>query len=138
MGSNGIERGWSNAFAIGNYGYIGLGLDSTGAYLNTYWQYYPCSDTLLAVNNINANTTGSVSLFPNPSNGLVHFSYKDVPASRSEMRILDVMGRVIKSIDVQGYQGMTEIDMGGCANGIYFYQFISGSNIITGKIVLVK
>jgi len=54
MGANGIERNYSVILTIGNYGYIATGIDSTNKYLNDFWQFYPCSDTIISLYSINA------------------------------------------------------------------------------------
>jgi len=67
MGANGIERAYSAAFTIGNYGYIGTGVDSVGTYQNTFWQYTPCDTvlpptcTLVASFSSNAGSAGLVT-----------------------------------------------------------------------------
>jgi len=49
MGANKIERYYSVAFTIGNYGYICMGKDSLGNTLKDLWQYYPCRDTVTPI-----------------------------------------------------------------------------------------
>ncbi len=54
MSANGIARYYSVAFAIGSYGYIATGINSSGISLSDLWQYYPCSDTLSPIPKCNA------------------------------------------------------------------------------------
>jgi len=72
LGANGIERRWSVAFSIGNYGYIGTGSDSLGNDLNDYWQWVPCNTSC----SLDANFTyvigsGGQVTFTNASKGTV-------------------------------------------------------------------
>jgi len=105
MGANGIERAYAVAFAVGNYGYMGTGYDSTGACKNDFWQYYPCSDTLLTSVRSIVPLPGSVRVFPNPSNGMIHISYTGLPSEISELRIIDMLGRVIETSVIKGREG---------------------------------
>lgn len=78
------------------------------------------------------NPISDLNLFPNPSNGVVYLSSKQVG---NNLVILNVAGEVIYSTTIQrNYQ---EIDLSNQAKGIYFYSIKKDSKRIgSGKIIL--
>jgi len=139
MGANGIERGYAVAFTIGNYGYIGTGIDSNGTYLNTFWQYYPCSDTLLGINEVASIDVMGIKIHPNPSNGFITISYNGLTGKKSELQITDITGRNVTMLSLMGSSGQVTEDESILENGMYFYRVISDEKIVsTGKLIISK
>ncbi len=140
MGGNGIERGYAAAFTIGNYGYIGAGRDSLGGDLTDFWQYTPCdTGSPTAVNIITEIQNVAVKVYPNPSNGVFYLSYNGLNDKQGQVRIMDMFGRVVKSYDIEGREGIMKMDESILSNGMYFYQVISSDIIIsTGKFLINK
>ena len=139
MGMNGIERYYAFAFTIGNYGYIGTGVDSAGTKLKDFWQYYPCADTALSVNTI-THSGNSVSIYPNPTDGKINLRYNGTEQQHAVFTIMDMTGRVILSqkIALSSLQ-ITTINANTLAEGMYFYRVtIPGKVLSTGKFVMIK
>lgn len=65
-------------------------------------------------------TEVQLTIFPNPSNGPVFVGY-DVPTGTASamLRVIDLSGRELLSIRVSEGPGLSTIETGGWANGIY-------------------
>ncbi len=135
METNGIERGYGVAFSIGNIGYIATGRDSLGNLLNSLWQY---SDTSVATGIQQLHSSENISLYPNPSNGMINLVY-DGTVLKGKFQITDLTGRIIDSYEMTGSKGQMTINETGLTNGMYFYQVIDSGNIATsGKFIIAK
>ncbi len=140
MGSNGIERGYSAAFTIGRCGFIGTGRDSLGTMLNDYWEYCPCTDTSITTGVIHyQNKSAKVSVYPNPSSGIIHVKYILTDAQEAQFRITDIFGRIVNTYTMNAMENEMILDQTSLSNGIYFYQVINPDKIaISGKFIISK
>jgi len=140
MGANGIERGWAAAFTINNYGYICMGQDTNSNYLNSLWQYYPCSDTNIVSAMDQIQSSGqSCNLYPNPNNGRYTFSYYGMSGQYRELRISNVLGKLVNTYQLKDVEGSLVIDENNLGNGVYFYQVINEGEIIyQSKFIIAK
>lgn len=82
-----------------------------------------------------------ISSYPNPANGQVQISLRLNSNSESELRIVDVLGQVVKKwLPIQ--PGNRDLKFtwsnSSAASGIYFLQLISKGNIYSHKIMLMK
>jgi len=133
----GIGRGYAAAFAIGNCGFIGTGQDSAQGMRQDLWGYCICGEEG-GVDQVNA-VSPSISLYPIPSNGNLTLSYSNLTSSKSELSITNILGSVIYSTSLTGFEGEMNLNLGNISNGVYFYQIISGNkSIIRGKFVITK
>jgi hypothetical protein len=141
MGANGIERYYSVAFAIGNYGYICAGKDSLGTNLKDLWQYNPCSDSTLASINQVTQEFKEIGLFPNPSNGLMYLTYNGKEKKTQTFIITDMTGRVVllENLELSPDKNVV-IDASSLAAGLYLYRIttLDNANLTTGKFVIAK
>ncbi len=82
-----------------------------------------------------------IASYPNPANGQVQIKLKVNSSSESELRIVDVLGQVVKKwLPIQPgkrEQRFTWSDS-SAASGIYFLQLISNGNIYSHKMILMK
>jgi len=60
-----------------------------------------------------------VSIYPNPSNGIINVVYDDIPVSK--INVINMLGQVVKSIQLDPSKSMKSqsIDLSDKANGIY-------------------
>lgn len=112
-------------------------LEVEGASVLCSWtspeQFRDCAG--VGMEELQANT---LQLYPNPSEG--HFRL-DLPATVSgdtELRVLDLQGRVLVRRGAVQAQGRTlELDLSGFPNGSYIVTLSSGQGVHTGKVQVV-
>lgn len=75
--------------------------------------------------------TAAVSVYPNPSSGIVKFSS---PATIHRIELTDLTGKVVYRAEPGS--GQTVIDLGGKAAGVYFYEVDCGAGKQRGKLVV--
>lgn len=79
-----------------------------------------------------------VSIYPNSNNGIFTLTYH-LSDSNSLFQIEDSMGRVLVQKKIDATDGHQTIDATNFANGIYFWEVISGNaSIGKGKVEIVK
>lgn len=85
---------------------------------------------------IDALTDGTVSVYPNPTNGEVNFVITS--PSVETITIIDLVGKVIETKSVNGE--LTQFNLNNYSNGTYFYRLIdaNGSTLVTEKLVRVN
>ncbi|MCH2223445.1 MAG: S8 family serine peptidase [Crocinitomicaceae bacterium] len=93
-----------------------------------------CSDVTVDNVGIGELDAADVSVYPNPSNDLVNFMITD--ANVVTIEILDIVGKVIKTINVK--EELTQVDVSNYASGTYFYNLKDaiGVTLLTNKIVV--
>lgn len=75
-----------------------------------------------------------IKVFPNPSSSEVTFA-SGTEVKNALLKIYDVNGKEVKEINFSGMQ--VTLEKGNLETGIYFYQVLSGSEIIgSGKLIL--
>jgi hypothetical protein len=98
-------------------------------------------NTIVTVTSVNENefSLNDVNVYPNPSNGKFAIAYRLENASDVRVRIVDVVGKVIKSIPVQNMtkgEYKTEINISNMNSGIYFMSIQIGEENHIKKIVV--
>jgi hypothetical protein len=85
---------------------------------------------------IEALTDGTVSVFPNPTNGEVNFVVTS--PSIKTIAIVDIVGKVIETKVVSSE--LTQFNLTHYSNGTYFYRLIdeNGSTLVTEKLIRVN
>ncbi len=82
------------------------------------------------------DSTKPMNAYPNPPNsGYVIVEHAAVNSS-TQITIIDIMGRVVKTISVRPNEANTRIDISGLKKGVYKVVFINGSNITAGSILI--
>jgi hypothetical protein len=81
-----------------------------------------------------------ISLYPNPSNGILNIEMNSEKPSNVQITILDFIGRIVyeqkHSFD-KGFETL-KVDLSGMSNGLYFIRFSSGEAVYTKKLVIDK
>jgi len=87
----------------------------------------------MVLTGIEDNLSEQVSIYPNPSNGIVNF---DIPKglNASQIFIHDISGRVVEQALISDQ--LERIDMSTKAKGIYIYQIHTDNEIIKGKLII--
>ncbi|MCQ2277421.1 MAG: fibronectin type III domain-containing protein [Bacteroidales bacterium] len=72
----------------------------------------------------------AVTLFPNPTTGMVQVSSSKFQVSSVE--VYDVYGKLLKTEDMIDNN---TVDMSGCASGVYFFKVSTENGVVTKRIV---
>lgn len=82
----------------------------------------------------------NMSVFPNPSKGLVFVNYASNDNIRLEMSVLNLLGHEVSSAELAFGEGHTQhrINLKGLPNGIYILKFKTGKATFMKKITLFK
>jgi len=81
------------------------------------------------------NVTEGLSVFPNPSNGLV--SFRNSGGQHYDVKILNNLGQeVAKSFVLVGLSEDVKTDLSNLASGLYFITFTNGNEHFVQKLVL--
>jgi photosystem II stability/assembly factor-like uncharacterized protein len=83
---------------------------------------------------INELTSQSISVYPNPAKGTVHFNLPNVKENTS-IEFYSTVGSLLKSVPV--FSEVTDIDLSGLAAGLYFYSIKTNDKaLVKGKVVV--
>jgi len=123
--SDGVENdNFGSAVAISsNYAVVGT---------NKVLSEEPCSAYVFTGNwyvSINSVTNSKLSIYPNPSNGIVNFN--NTNKNIDKIKIYDITGKLIKEF----YQVENEIDISDIEAGIYIISIQTDNEIFTSKII---
>jgi hypothetical protein len=91
-----------------------------------YLENSPTEDQKMALLK-NKITETEFKLIPNPNNGHLTVLYKIPNENTGRIEIIDIQGRVLRSISVTDNEGKLAIDMNGLANGVYIINFTGTS-----------
>jgi DNA/RNA endonuclease YhcR with UshA esterase domain len=81
----------------------------------------------------------SISVWPNPFTDITVLEYSLSENNNAQIEIIDLNGKVIKTIRINDNSGKVELNLSQQAEGVYQYRFINGNEEIeNGKLVLVK
>lgn len=72
-----------------------------------------------------------LSVYPNPTTGIIHLQWNSNTGRETQMKILDVMGKTVWS-----GSKVEQVDLSGEKAGIYFMHLTNGENSWTEKLVL--
>ena len=78
-----------------------------------------------------------VRLYPNPTNDIVNIDFSLTASSQTEIKLIDMSGRVVKSILSNGEKGMnhSKISMSELANGVYHIELLkNGISVYNSKV----
>jgi hypothetical protein len=81
---------------------------------------------------------GKMTIYPNPSNGIVNLQFNDIPVSNID--VVNVLGQVVKSVKVNANssENSKSIDLSGEANGVYIINVSTNETSSNYKVVLDK
>ena len=92
---------------------------------------YDCSTT--GINDFNVPSEIS-DFYPNPANGLTHFTFK---GAKAQLKIIDILGNEIKVLQLEE-PGVKKIDLTDMSKGIYFGKLVINNKVTTIKKLIVK
>jgi len=83
---------------------------------------------------IEAYRLNTISIHPNPSNGIVYFNLPDYKNS-AQINIVDITGKTIFEQTLNGI-GSTSFDFSPCTKGIYFVKYTSDYQSLVKKLII--
>ena len=89
------------------------------------------------VDEINTNVTLS-NAYPNPANKLVNFDYDLQGSNKGKVVIYDLLGSVVKDIEIPGNYGSLKLNTFDLVEGIYFYSLLINNEVIKTRKLIVK
>lgn len=98
-----------------------------------------CTDTTdcidVTISGIAGYADGSLSLYPNPTDGTVILQLSPAPCTLSpEIQLFDIYGQRLQVISVTGER--TQIDLSPYPAGIYLVKLVNSGNVAAvGKVV---
>lgn len=147
--ADGVYKVWVEAAWLDGepdiHDYINTGYSFTkGAAINST---IPTSDSVLNAMTLVWTPTAlsldnvyktKVSIFPNPSHGIIDVIYNDIPVSN--IAVVNVLGQVVKSVKIEPAKSKTResIDLSGYANGIYIINVATNETSSSYKVILDK
>jgi hypothetical protein len=85
---------------------------------------------------ISENTSASVQVFPNPSNGVVNFYIDEADINDATLTIIDLSGRTVLSERINASR--TTLNLDNLSAGIYNWSLQTSNGIGTGQVVIEK
>jgi hypothetical protein len=120
-----VNDAWTNIQENNGNFYVSMGgRDETGViYKNT--------------TGVATSLEGSVSIQPNPNNGLFNFSFVVPSAMDLDVEVVNTLGQVMYSEQLADYEGrfVKEMDLTNESNGVYYLKLKSSDNSSVHKIV---
>lgn len=99
----------------------------------------PSEENFASVDNVSNNF--NINVYPNPVQGEANVSFELENASDVAVSLTDMSGKEVFSeniANVAAGKNQLTIPTEGLSNGVYFYNFAAGNNIVTEKIVINK
>jgi len=88
-------------------------------------------DNTLGIQEVVANDF-SLSMYPNPSNDVVHFKLENTLANTVMVKIVSMDGKLVKTINLNNNQN-TAIDISALSQGLYITNFYTNDVLIASK-----
>lgn len=133
MWSNGMSTEDIDRLAGGTYGLTIL--DAAGC---RYFFYFDVPNTF-GVGIDPADLANNISLFPNPTDGIVNINIEAGVAADLQMTVYDILGRKVhEHFDKINGSYTHALDMKEWSSGHYMIKFDIDGNIVTKKVVLNK
>ncbi len=119
-------------------GNLNLSADGCSAYGSGETEdYYVTLVDAISVGNELTNDK-NVTIYPNPTNGLVSVEYRSVDSKTLKVSIMNSSGQFIFVENNDKFKGvfLTKLDLSTYSKGIYFVQFVEDNKVVNKKIVL--
>ncbi len=120
-------------FTVATSGTYNIGFHATN-YMFLPW--FRMDDIVLGEEistNINTVEAGKVSIYPNPSNGIINVN---ITSKEAMLAVYNVLGEQV--INVKAFGGNNTIDLSSFSAGTYFVRVTENEKVITKKINLTK
>ncbi len=76
--------------------------------------------------------------YPNPATGKVNFDFNLSGINHASVKIINLLGSVVKNIDLTVGDNKTSIDVSDLPQGVYFYSIVANGNIYQTKKLIIK
>jgi hypothetical protein len=101
-----------------------------------YFTYWPkCFNSTVSVNNVKS-IEETVSVYPNPSNGIVNVDLQGLVAQNASIEVYNAMGQLVLVNNYTESNSKFEINLSGNATGVYTIKLIADGQVITKRVVL--
>ena len=101
-----------------------------------YFTYWPkCFNSTVSVDDMKA-VEERVSVYPNPSNGIVNIDLQGALAQNATVEVYNAMGQLVTSKNYSEVSGKFEVDLSGNAAGVYTIKLIANGEVVTKRVVL--
>jgi len=94
---------------------------------------YDCSTITTGINNFTELSEIS-NFYPNPANGLTHFTFN---GTKAQLKIIDILGNEVKILPLEE-PGIKRIDLTDMSKGIYFGRLVVNNQVTTIKKLIVN
>jgi len=130
----GAARAICTAFAIADSGYIGLGSNDNVTCYGDFYKFYP--DTLTGINEIAAGEK-TISVYPNPSNGV--FYIQTTNGNIKGIEVDNMLGEIVYEKTVLYNQVQYNINLSNATTGAYILKVYStNGRVATSNLMLIK
>lgn len=98
-----------------------------------YWSSPTAIDENIADNIVLSN------IYPNPAKQSVSLDYRfDVNVDAASVKIVNLLGSVVKEIEMNQNAGKISIDISDLNNGIYFYSVVVNNEVLKTKKLVIR
>lgn len=91
-------------------------------------------EVILLINDIFNEVLQDISIYPNPTNGILNISLNNGTSLIKQITISDLSGRIISKLDMQA--GSNQIDLSDLQKGMYIIQIKGADKIYRSSIVI--
>lgn len=85
-----------------------------------------------------AANQATVSIFPNPNNGLFTLLFAQLPNAENTVQMFDAQGRLISSQNTVGIEGSVQFNVNNLPTGVYSLRIVGANFFFTDKVVIAK
>ena len=101
-----------------------------------YFTYWPkCTNSTVSVDDVKS-VEERVSVYPNPSNGIVNIDLQGALAQTASLEVYNAMGQLVVSKNYNEVSGKFDVDLSGNAAGVYTIKLIANGEVVTKRVVL--
>ena len=127
MTACGVTPSW-NCNVLGNCTDPGNG---TGIYIDSNICQAAC---VTAINEKNSNLPKISDFYPNPTSGMVNFTFN---GNLATLKLIDILGNKVKEISLN-QEGIQKLNLSDMNKGIYFGNLIVNGEVVSIKKLIVK
>jgi hypothetical protein len=101
-----------------------------------YYTYWPkCYNSTVSVNDLKS-VEEKVSVYPNPTNGIVNIDLQGALAQTATVEVYNAMGQLVISKNYNEVSGKFDVNLNGNAAGVYTIKLIANGEVVTKRVVL--
>ena len=101
------------------------------------WAVTLPSETDTAIDRPVLAGTASFDVYPNPTSGPLTFAYESEPGAQIRIELIDMLGRVVRTISRHGGAGQIDLPTDGLGAGVYIARFTSGGQRMAKTVSVV-